>query len=336
MCCRSSMGELMINTEDLPHAYVEIFHHCFGHVKSMALRCADGLGIPTAIHRRGGAATVSDLIANMIGLHPSKLPETVYTLTPSSRLLVAAAADDDKAAGSRDMSAMLRLLVRPSTAVSVFFGLEAWFRDGGATTTTTTLFEAAHGGMSPWNLTKEDDSYNKALSDACVADSGFTMDAVLRERGEIFRGLGSLVDVKCRVLDLEQVVSKAPGADGGVVDFVAGDMFESIPSADAVLIKNVLDCWADDDCIKILRQCKKAIPSREAGGKVIIINTVVGYGAQDAIVQETHVLFDIYMMRQGGIEREEHEWKRIFLEAGFSDYKITPILGLQSIVEVAP
>ena len=38
-------------------------------------------------------------------------------------------------------------------------------------------------------------------------------------------------------------------------------------------------------------------------------------------MQETHVLFDMFMMRYGGAEREEHEWKKIFLEAGFSDYK---------------
>ena len=98
----------------------------------------------------------------------------------------------------------------------------------------------------------------------------------------------------------------------------------------------VLDCWDDDHCVKILRQCKRAIPTRDDGGKVIIMNVVVGYGAQDNIVKETHVLFDMYMMRYSGAEREEHEWKKIFLEAGFSDYRITPILGFQSIIEVFP
>ena len=98
----------------------------------------------------------------------------------------------------------------------------------------------------------------------------------------------------------------------------------------------VLDCWDDDHCVKILRQCKRAIPARDDGGKVIIMNVVVGYGAQDNIVKETHVLFDMYMMRYSGAEREEHEWKKIFLEAEFSDYRITPILGFQSIIEVFP
>jgi hypothetical protein len=39
-----------------------------------------------------------------------------------------------------------------------------------------------------------------------------------------------------------------------------------------------------------------------------------------------------------GAEREEHEWKRIILEAaGSSDYRITPTsLGIQSAIEVFP
>lgn len=69
---------------------------------------------------------------------------------------------------------------------------------------------------------------------------------------------------------------------------------------------------------------------------MIIVNCVLGYGAQDSVAMETQVLFDVYMMRYGGAQREEHEWKKIFLEAGFSDYKITPIFGFQSIIEVFP
>ncbi|CAN6168232.1 unnamed protein product [Urochloa humidicola] len=359
---------------NLHRGYVELYHHGLFHIKSTALLCAVGLGIPSTIHRRGGVATVPDLVAET-GVHPAKLSylrrlmrllassgvfaaaaahqanggETVYTLTPVSRILVAGGG----APTPRDMSALLQLLARPSTAVSPFFYLEAWFKDGGG----ATLFEMAHGGVTPWSLTKSDTSYNEAMNDACAVDSGFSMDAMLEEVGgtDIFRGLSSLVDVggghgaaamaiarafpnikQCTVLDLEQVISEAPAASDGTVQFIAGDMFESIPPADAVFLRHVLDCWDDDHCVEILRQCKRAIPTRDAGGKVIIVNLVVGHGPQDNVVKETQVLFDMYMMRYGGAEREEHEWKKIFLEAGFNDYKITPILGFQSIIEVFP
>jgi hypothetical protein len=64
------------------------------------------------------------------------------------------------------------------------------------------------------------------------------------------------------------------------------------------------------------------------------MDLVVGHGPLDSVAKETQVLFDMYMMRYGGAQREEHEWKKIFLEAGFNDYKITPILAFHSIIEV--
>jgi hypothetical protein len=86
-----------------------------------------------------------------------------------------------------------------------------------------------------------------------------------------------------------------------------------------------------------MRRCKEAIPARDAGGKVIIIDMVVGYPVtQQNDSKEAQILLDVFMMYIDGIEREEHEWRKIFLEAGFSDYKITPTNGVRSIIEVYP
>ena len=43
--------------------------------------------------------------------------------------------------------------------------------------------------------------------------------------------------LKCTVLDLPHVVAKAPSISIGNVQFIAGDMFESIPPANAVFLK---------------------------------------------------------------------------------------------------
>jgi hypothetical protein len=103
------------------------------------------------------------------------------------------------------------------------------------------------------------------------------------------------------------------------------------------VLQSVLNCWDDHDCVKVLQQCKRAIPARDDGGKVIIIGIVLGYGTTtDTVVQKTQALLDMFMIRYGGAERGEHEWKKFFSEAGFSDYKITPILGFLSIIEVFP
>ena len=98
----------------------------------------------------------------------------------------------------------------------------------------------------------------------------------------------------------------------------------------------VLHDWGDAECVKILKNCRKAIPFREEGGKVIILDMVVGAGSSDLKQKETQVLFDLFIMFVNGIERDEQEWKKIIFQAGFSDYKITPVLGVRSIIEVYP
>ncbi|KAI5021294.1 hypothetical protein ZWY2020_055139 [Hordeum vulgare] len=174
-----------------------------------------------------------------------------------------------------------------------------------------------------------------------AADSHLSMGILLKECNNVFGSMGSsLVDVggahgtataiiakafphvKCTVLDLPRVVAGAPALDN--VIFVPGDMFESIPPADTVLLKCILHDWPT----KIAsRYCvgKKAIPVRDAGGKVIIMDMVVGSVGpqQETVSKEAEVLFDVFMMYIDG-SSEEHEWRKIFFEAGFSDYKITP------------
>jgi 2,4,7-trihydroxy-1,4-benzoxazin-3-one-glucoside 7-O-methyltransferase len=71
-----------------------------------------------------------------------------------------------------------------------------------------------------------------------------------------------------------------------------------------------------------MERCKEAISGKDGKGKVIIIDTVIGSKPNDDAItcKETQVLFDLYMMSStNGEEREEHEWRRIFLAAGFRD-----------------
>lgn len=96
------------------------------------------------------------------------------------------------------------------------------------------------------------------------------------------------------------------------------------------------------DCVKILQKCREAIPSRQEGGKVIIIDTVMNEDyienkqKQDSIT-ETQLLLDIAVMGgPGGKERTEKEWEKLFLESDFSGYKIICTLGFRSLIEVYP
>ncbi|KAG0532218.1 hypothetical protein BDA96_04G089900 [Sorghum bicolor] len=172
-----------------------------------------------------------------------------------------------------------------------------------------------------------------------------------RRCGGTFAGVTSLVDVgggdgtmakaiakafphvRCSVLELPQVVDKVPVH--GTVEFVAGDMMKFVPSADVVLLKFVLHNWSDEDCVKILKQSMSAISTREPKGKVVIIDTVVTSASKQSL--EAQLLMDLCMMMlTTGEERDEKKWNKLFLDAGFSGYKISHIFGSRSLIEVYP
>ncbi|KAG6528268.1 hypothetical protein ZIOFF_010419 [Zingiber officinale] len=146
---------------------------------------------------------------------------------------------------------------------------------------------------------------------------------------------------KCAVFDLPHVVASLQG--NPTVTAIAGDMFEFVPLADAVILKAcnwIFHDWNDEDCVRILQNCKKAIPPKEEGGKVIIIEMVMKLeNEEDGSIHdettETQLLLDVQMMAPvPGKERSEAEWKSIFIAAGFSGYSFSSILGLRSIIQI--
>ncbi|OEL28429.1 5-pentadecatrienyl resorcinol O-methyltransferase [Dichanthelium oligosanthes] len=363
--------EISEDSKDLLQAHAELLNQAYSFMKSVALSVALDLRIADAIRNHGGAATLSQILAE-IGISQCKLPglrrlmrvltmagtftiqpleassdrhEPVYKLTTVSRLFTSKNGGED----SPNISPMLNHVLNPFRDSVLSMGLTAWFRHDEPL--GPCPFALMHG-ETMWEMSGRDDAVNASVNDAMAADTHFLMQIVLKECREIFHGIDSLVDVaggvggaasaiasafpslKCSVLDLPHVVAKAPSVSN--VQFVAGDMFESIPPANAVFLKWILHDWGDDECIRILKNCKQAIPSKDAGGKVIIIDMVVGSKSSDVKLLETQVICDLDFMKIGGAERDEQEWKKIFLEAGFKDYTIMPVLGLRSIIVLYP
>ncbi|KAF0887985.1 hypothetical protein E2562_006907 [Oryza meyeriana var. granulata] len=362
--CAMALSQCNGHATSLLDAQAELYGNTFAVVKSMALKTAMDLGIADAIHHHGGAATLAQIVTR-VTLHPSKIPclrrlmrvltasgvfavqkpapaaaadePPVYALTPVSRLLI----------GSGNQGHMMSFLLHPNIIAS-FLRIGEWLQ---RELPGPCIFKHTHG-RSLWEMADDDPAFNTIINDGMASDSNFIMDILVREHGEVFQGISSLVDVaggngtaaqaiakafpevKCSVMDLAHVVAEAPGGTG--VEFIAGDMFEIVPPANAVFLKWIMHDWGDNDCVKILKNCKKAIPPGDAGGKLIILDIVVGAGPSDQKHREVQVLFDAYIMFINGVERDEQEWKKLFLEAGFSGYKIMPIMGFRSIIEVYP
>ena len=102
-------------------------------------------------------------------------------------------------------------------------------------------------------------------------------------------------------------------------------------------IQWIMHDWNEEECVKLLKRCKEAITINDKKGKVIIIDLMMENQKENMKSTETQLFFDMVMMvLVKGKERTEKEWAKLFLDAGFSDYKITPILGLRALIEVYP
>lgn len=218
-------------------------------------------------------------------------------------------------------------------------------------------FERANGA-DIWAYASAHPDFNHLFNNAMACNARIVMKALLSKyRG--FDGLTSLVDVgggtgtvlaeivraypSIRGInyDLPHVVDTAPPLPG--VQHVGGDMFETVPTGDAIFMKWIMHDWNDEDCIKILKNCRKAIPDT---GKVIIVDVVLDADQGDntdkkkkkAVDPIVGTVFDLVMVAHssGGKERTEKEWRRILLEGGFSRYNIIDIPALQSVIEAFP
>ncbi|KAH9680553.1 O-methyltransferase ZRP4 [Citrus sinensis] len=347
--------------KELLQGQAQLYKLMFSHLSSMSLKCAIELGIADIIHSHGRAITLSELVS-ALDIQPTKTTglfrlmrllvhsscfnktkvngqEEAYGLTAASTLLI----KDKPYCMSPTVSAFVDPLF-----VAPFQSLSIWFKG-----TELTLWETVHG-ITFWEFMNQNPAINQRFNEAMASDSEIMTSFVVKsECKQIFEGLGLLVDVgggdgsfsriiceafpgiKCTVLDLPHVVANLPEADN--LKYIAGDMFQFIPPADAFLFKLVFHGLGDEDGLKILKKRREAIASNGERGKVIIIDIVINAEEEGHELTETKFLFDIVMsVNATGKERTENEWAKLFFDAGFSHYKITPIFGMRSLIEVYP
>ncbi|XP_057740685.1 isoliquiritigenin 2'-O-methyltransferase-like [Arachis stenosperma] len=118
--------------------------------------------------------------------------------------------------------------------------------------------------------------------------------------------------------DLPHVVKNAPPRPG--IEHIGGDMFESVPKGDAILIKHVCHNWGDEECVKFLRKCYEALP---ADGKVIVLETLVPEIPKSTSKDICAVDMDKGMfLVHGGKERTEKQYEKLCKRSGFSRFKV--------------
>ncbi|URE02635.1 o-methyltransferase [Musa troglodytarum] len=212
-----------------------------------------------------------------------------------------------------------------------------------------TPFEVAHG-KDIFEVTKQNPEFNSLLQAGMASDARLVVQVLIRECGDVFRGLRSLVDVgggtgtmamaiaeaypqlKCTVFDLPHVV--APLVGSRKVEVVGGDMFEHTTSgrgAAQVGVARLERCGMCEDPAEM----QGGNSFKRGGGKVVIVEMVLNVDDSLPELSETQLLFDLHMMANtSGKQRSEAEWGKLFKSAGFSDYTLKPLLDLRSVIEV--
>jgi hypothetical protein len=204
-------------------------------------------------------------------------------------------------------------------------------------------------GMEVWRYASEKPEFNEVFN-AAMRSRSKVLSSVVARGYEGFRDVQCLVDVGGGVggavtqivsahphirginFDLPHVVATAPHIPG--VEHVRGSFLEFVPPADAMLLQQVLHDWGDEDCIRILKNCHKALPPN---GKLLIRDQVIDPSRNSATKTNAAFNSDVLMMAtfQGnGKERTTAEWKSLLEAAGFSHISFLSCQGLDLIESI--
>ncbi|CAI9108355.1 OLC1v1007928C1 [Oldenlandia corymbosa var. corymbosa] len=214
--------------------------------------------------------------------------------------------------------------------------IESWFELEEAVIEGGVPFKRLQNGAHAFDSLKKDPEFGEIFNKAMANHATLVVDGIL-ESYKGFADLESLVDVgggfgvtinaitnkypnvKGINFDLPQVIEHAPKYHR--VTHVSGNMFESVPNADAMFMKWILHDWDDEHCLKVLKNCYKALP---ANGKVIVVDAVLPMIPDTSASVKTSCQFDLIMMTRnpGGKERSEQEFLTLALRAGFKGMRL--------------
>lgn len=318
-----------------------------GHFIPRAIYAAAYLNVAEIL--ADGAKDV-EFIAEATGTHAP----TLYRIM---RALAGAGVFIEDEAG-RFLNSAISDLLRPNVAGSLrawalMYGNEtswnAWGQILYSLRTGGSAFEHVYG-VNYFEYLSTHPEVAKNFDEAMVSASSMANQAIVASYD--FSGLRTVVDVAggygatlCAILKgnpgLNGVLFDMPHVMQGAQDYitqqrlgdqcnaVGGDFFESVPfGADAYFLKHILHDWDDDRCIRILGNCR-AVMATEARVLVCEKEILPGNTPCYGKLADLHML----MMTPGGRERTEHEYRKLFTDAGLALRRVVPTGSPMIILE---
>ncbi|KAF3963319.1 hypothetical protein CMV_012273 [Castanea mollissima] len=251
--------------EEEEHADINIWKYIMGFSELAVVKCAIDLGIADAIESHGCPITLSDL-SSTLGCAPSPLYRIMrflmhrgifkekLTTQGSPGYAQTPLSRRLMRQGEHSMAALILLESSP-VMLAPWLSLSAQVLANG-----TSSFEKAHG-KDLWSYTAANPDHSQLFNEAMACDARLVVQAMIQEISG--------------------------------VENVGGDMFESVPKADAAFILWVLHDWADKECIQILKKCKEAIPEDKGKSKTTLTIHLCAWGndAASEVLTEVRLLY---------------------------------------------
>ncbi|CAM03829.1 hydroxyneurosporene-O-methyltransferase [Saccharopolyspora erythraea NRRL 2338] len=190
--------------------------------------------------------------------------------------------------------------------------------------------------------------FNGAMADASRLETAALLEAFdfsgARGIVDVGGGTGTLLGAVLSaypqstgvVYDLPHLAAEAAAKAeaAGVADrltFTGGDFFQEVPAGgDLYLLKSIVHDWPDEDAVRILRGCRRAMSPQS---RLLLIERVLPPGDDDHPGKAMDITLLVVL---GGRERTEDEYSALLAEAGFRLTGVTPTASPMSVVEAVP
>ena len=319
-----------------------------GFVVSRALQIAAELGVADAL--ADGPKDCTTLAATL-GAHADTLHRLLRALAahgvfeqqPDGRYANTALSECLRDAVPGSLRGLARMYGDPAMW-RAWEGLEHSARTG------ESGFVHMHG-VAPFDYLASHPASARRFDEAMLSSSGLMNAAVLEAYD--WGQFGTLVDVAGGVgstlaaileanpalhgvlFDLPHVMDRARAylAQRGVAArcrIETGSFFDTAPAgADAYFMKHILHDWADADCLRILRNCREAMPDY---AKLLVSEKVIPPGNDPNYGKVVDLI--MLAMMHGGRERTAEEFRDLFAQAGMRLTRMIPTQAENSILEV--
>ena len=327
---------------------MEVRNLLMGFVVSRALQVAAELGLADAL---ADGPKDRDALAREVGAHADTLHRVVRALAsfgvfnelPDGRLANTPLSEYLRS----DAPASLRGLARMhggSPLWQAWAGLEYSVRSG------EPSFAHVHGSPMFEYLAAHPESARRF--DDGMATSSRLMNEALVE-GYEWGQFATLVDVAGGVgSTLAAILRTNPGIQGVLFDLPhviergrdylaqqgvgarcrteTGSFFDAVPAgADAYFMKHIIHDWDDEDCVRILRNCRAAMSDH---AKLLVCEKVVPPGNEPNIVKTMDLV--MLVLTDGGRERTEREFRDLFARADLRLARVVPTRAENVILEL--